>query len=155
MEKEDLKNVKEYKYLQKNAIFGIIAMSVLIVAMSLSTIPLWFNGKLTKGVVAVIILIVVVVLVTAGPLTFYYAGKLLKIKRHVKDYIIIDAKVSTSYFSYNGVLSCTAYPTDNQEPVDFNVHVNMYDHGIEVKNGDAVQLWYNEANGSVLFDSKK
>ncbi len=156
MKKEELKNIKEYQHLKLNVIVGAIAMAFYIVCVSLTTIILLpFDGELSKGAVTVIIFVTVFVFAMIGPFVCYYAVKLLKIKRHATDYQIVEAKVSTSYLAWGSILRCAAYLQGNEEPIDFNVYVRMYEHGVEIKNGDVVQLWYNEANGRALYDSKK
>lgn len=153
---EQLKSIKEYQYLKKNVIMLTAIIVVWLLGIVLGTIYLWTDPRLIKGAVVVVVVSTSILLFMFGPFAVFYSVKLLKIKKQMSNYKIVQAKVASSYLSSVGqILRCSAYSHDNEDPVHFDIYVDMYDHGIEIKNGNDVLLWQNEATGKVMFEKKK
>ena len=155
MSKEDLKNVKEYQYLKKDIFKATIIVCVWICCVAIGTIPFWF-GEVSKVVLGAILLVALIITMMFSPIFLSSGMALLKIKRGLRNYELVEAAVTTSSQSYfSKKLRCSGYLIKNNVHLDFKVYMEMYENGIEIKNGNIVSIWYNENNGSALFVSKK
>ena len=158
MSKDELKNVKEYQYLKSHIILSVIIIAVWVTAVAFGTIPFWFDNDINKAVLGVILVVGCVVTLLYSPLIIYNGIGIIKIKKGLAKYELVEAIVATSSqlrFGRRGrILQCSANLTKYNVPVDFKVYMNMYENGIELINGSIVSIWYNATNGHALFVSK-
>ncbi len=158
MSKDDLKNVKEYQHLKRQLITIIVIIVVYVGCVALGLILFGLDSDINEATWGIILVATLVVTMASSPFIIVCVIEKVKIGKRLEKYVLTEAIVTTSCQSASHIgkkLQCSAYLINNKEPVNFNVYLDMYENGIELKTGDIVSIWYNEFNGNALFLTKK